>query len=108
MNFIVSRNYRDRGDHRRWLVRLSGQHPDRAKPVEKIRCYNVRFQPSEVFEEGFGCRVVAVAKNVVFTTCDDDISAFVPIVFDYDKFLMDGRKVETVAVLNLDEQMRAL
>lgn len=64
--YVISANYNDRHGPKKWLVRKEGTDPSEATPCKNVVATGVRFQRSSSYEQGFGCSMVAVAKNAAF------------------------------------------
>jgi len=62
--FVVSANYRNRQDPKRWLLRGADDKPNTAKAFTSVVATNVKFTQSD-YESGFGCSVVAQAETAV-------------------------------------------
>lgn len=60
---IISANYRNRNSAYKWLIREEGQSPEEARACKRVTATNVKFQRSDDYEAGFGCKVVAVADE---------------------------------------------
>ncbi len=69
-NAVVSANYRDRSSSLKWLVRSKDQAPEDAIAVNSVEATGVKFVRSSVYEEGFGCRIVAECDSVVADVAD--------------------------------------
>ncbi len=61
---IVSANYHDRKSATPWLVRDESEHPDKARAFKSVVATGISFRPSSVFEQGFGCSMVAYCETV--------------------------------------------
>ncbi len=73
--FVVSANYRNRKSEYKWLVRRYDESIDKAIPCKRVKCSNVKFEPSNKDEEGFGCHLVAVCESVSieYAQTDNDL-----------------------------------
>lgn len=65
MSFIVSANYRNRDSEYKWLVRHEDEKPEQAVAYKRVECGGVKFEDSNAYETGFGCRLVARCTSVV-------------------------------------------
>ena len=63
MSYIISANYRNRDSEYRWLVRKADEAPEKAIAFKRVTAEGVRTQASSAYEDGFGCRIVAVAEG---------------------------------------------
>lgn len=66
MPFVISRNYLDNNDSRRYLIREVGQAHSEARKVSEVRANGVVFRESDEIEFGFGCGVVAEAQEAQY------------------------------------------
>ncbi len=85
MSYTIARNYRDRKSSYKWLVRKTDEDIEKAIAVKSVNAGNVRFELSNRREEGFGCKVVAVAETATWQD-PEPFTENVELIFDYDKF----------------------
>jgi hypothetical protein len=60
---IIARNFYNREDSLKWLIRDNHQEAKLAGAVAMILALNVTFAESTAYESGFGCSVVAYADS---------------------------------------------
>lgn len=106
-NAVISRNYNDRTSPFPWLVRQAGESPELAKACKSITASGVTFGPSDDYESGFGCTVVAKAAEAVAEGFEQKL---MKIRFSGNSFEdANGRSLAGVSILELHEDgsMRA-
>lgn len=62
--FVVSANYVDRKSPVKWLVREDSTPSAMAEPTSAVIARDVTFGPSNEYENGWGCSIVANAKSI--------------------------------------------
>lgn len=110
MKKIISANYRNRSSAFPWLIRNHGQDPREAVAVKSIEAKGVKLVKSSEYEEGFGCRMVAVAEEATFEGAEQQQS--VDLYFSGDSLHEKGtdqprREFETLT-LGADRSMRGV
>lgn len=88
---VISRNYFNRDDSAKWLVREPTTPARLAAAVGAVLALNVIFVSSNSFESGFGCSVVAVADEADWASGGWDHQHFKGIVpRDAERITFDG------------------
>lgn len=104
MAYVISANYRDRSSKYRWLIRELGQDPSAALACKSVKAKGVRFADSDKIEEGFGCKIVAIAEEAEGYDFEPLEPVGMPLRFDGAYFRdPEDKKVESCENLDLSE-----
>ena len=95
---IISANYLDRTSPYKWLVRNEQDPVEKAVACKEVKATNVSFRASSTFEEGFGCRTVAVTNDEVEIISPEPKPVELRFVGDafYDPDYVEVREVSTL------------
>ncbi len=98
---IVSANYLDRKSKKRWLVRDEKDDPQDAEAHQEVVLTGVRFGRAPIYEQGFGCSIVAFAETATPTKGKPNRDE-VRLTFDWNRFVDgNGNTVATCDSLRL-------
>lgn len=89
--YAIAKNYFNRKNSLNWLVRGIDQASALAAAVGAVLALDVKFVESNKYESGFGCSVIAEAKDAHWVSGDFDVRNFRRLVLDgAERLSFDG------------------